>query len=49
MKFREIPGQDQPHVERWPSSNTGWRMGVVVGAAVVLSGIILCGMMGVLL
>lgn len=42
MKFREIPGQEQGHLERWPSSNHGWRLGVVIGAALVLSGIVIC-------
>lgn len=41
-KFRKIPGQDQTVVERWPSSNTGWRFWVAVGAAVVLTGTLIC-------
>ena len=37
VRFREVPGQDDwgPN-SGWPSSNTGWRFGVFLGAALIL-------------
>lgn len=44
VKFREVPGQEGQTVtgSRWPSSNDGWRLGVAIGAAIILLSLLAC-------